>query len=237
MTPALSAIADSRAVASFRTVTDFRQHLRVRWDAEVTPQPERRFGSASGVPAQYACYGAEGREKAWLKFNEQMQWFVFRSNVMSQYGRDYERLTNAEKEDARFQFLRMFDSGRCFNNGAGVDNYRNYIAGTNMAAALPMWEQLVTSGNYVEWTGRMVNATTSYLSLGQGNYRHYEVRCINIQRLPTVEAFLADPYICHTPTTIKPDGGRGVFPQFGGVCCAPLWSTADTCLIWEGFLI
>ena len=237
MTPALSATLDTHIVAQFRTGTAERRILRVRWDEEVTPRPERRFGSASGVPAQFACYGAEGHEKAWLKFTETMQWFVFRANCIRQYGKDYDTLPKLLQADAQFQFLRMFDSGRCFNNDWGVDDFHNYIDGTNATIKDPGWEQLVTSGNYVEWTGRTVVARTSYLSLPPGNYNHYEVRCININRLPTVEAFLSDPYTCHDCTTIQPSGGRGKFPQFGGVGVYPLWSTSDRMLIWEGFLI
>lgn len=236
--PAISATLDTHIVAQMRTVVNERRILRVRWDAEVTPLPERRFGSASGVPAQFACYGEEGKEKAWLKFTETMQWFIFRANVYRQYGKDYDALgSKLLQADAQFQFLRMFDSGRCFNNDAGVDIRRNFIDGTNPTAALPLWEQLVLSSNYVEWTGRTVVARTSYLSLPPGNYNHYEVRCLNVNRLPTVEAFLSDPYTCHDCTTIQPSGGRGKFPQFGGVGVYPLWSTSDRMLIWEGFLI
>lgn len=246
MTPAIASM-QTFTVAHFPTAQPARHVLRVRWDVEVTTDRKTRFESVDydtkasgvniGVPSQYACYGAEGREKVWLKFSEAMQWFVFRANVRRLYNKDYESLSNVDKSNARFQFNKLFDSGRCFNNNEGVDIRRNYISGERMSAPLPLWEQLVLSGNFVEWTGKTVTASTSYLNYGVKSYKHYEVRCLNINNLPTVDAFLSDYLVCHACTTIRPDGNHGYFPQFGEMAVYPLWSTSDTMLIWEGFLI
>lgn len=229
-----------------QTITARQAVSRVLWDNEFTTDGKTRFesvdfttkasGADVGVPAQLQCFGQVGAEKQWLRFGEAQQKFVYEANILIAYGKSSSNLTNAERTEAQNSFLRMFDSGRCFNNFEGVDLFHNYISGANATMRDPRWEQLVLSGNVVELTGQTKMLSTTYLAYGVKSYKHYEVRCVNVDALPSVESFLFDAYVCHRATTIRPDGGHGFFPQFKGQAIYPLWSKGNTTWIWEGFL-
>lgn len=221
---------------------------RVGQDVEVTTDHKTRFDSVDyegrkvddavvGMPSQVALLGQPDKPKVWIKLTRSLQTFLWEANVYKQYGRRPSELNQTDRNIAILSWRGLTDGGRCFTNRAGWDNGRcDYVQGINLTAALPEWEQLALSGNVLELTGRTKNIPTTYLNYGQGSYEHLEVRCVNVLKLPTISDFLADPAVCHECTTIRRDGTTGRFPQFDNGAVYPLWSTADTTWIWEGFV-
>ena len=170
----------------------------------------------------------------WIKLTRTRQEWLFEVNCLSAYGKIP---TGAQLKVAKATWAELFDDGRCFTNGTGTGSRRDYINGTNTTKGDMLFEPLLTGGWKVKSTGKRENISTTYLQYGRKSYPHIEVVCVDPDNLPSPAVFLADDTLWHRPTTIKPDGTRGVFPQFDEKAVIPMFGPKGRAWIWERLLI
>jgi len=190
----------------------------------------KSYGAVVGMPDQYRVYA-----NPILSLKRDAQVWLADVLGLAWKGTPFSRMAPAQKKSFIPEWKLFMKHGRCFTDkGAWDDGNVDFIQGTNLGAPPMKWEVLILGGNKVDVLdgGTLTAKPESYTSV-QGNYKHYRVRTVNINKLPKPEAFLLDKAVCHIPTTIKPDGTTGVFPQGDGKFVYPLWSTSDSVLIWD----
>lgn len=188
------------------------------------------YGSQIGMPDQFQLH-----ENIWLKMTKAVQLWLFDALCLAAYGYVAGGLSPSLLKTAKMEWKQYLDDGRCFTNRSGTDNHHDYINGTNVTASDMLWEPLLCGGNVVEITGPGVMIPKRYFGV-RTSYRHYPVRALDPLKLPDVAAFLKDPCVCHKPTTIKPTGEHGTFPQFGGKAVYPLWAVGGKAWVWDRLL-
>jgi hypothetical protein len=176
------------------------------------------YGAVIGLPDQMQMH-----DNIWIRMTQAVQLWLFDVLCLA---------SGLSGSTARDEWRQYLDDGRCFTNGSGTDTHHDYIRGTNAAADDMYWEPLICAGNRVDVIGEAVSISKRYFGV-QASYRHYPVRVLDPLKLPTPQEFLMDPCVCHVPTTIKPDGTHGVFPQFGGRAVYPLWAVGGKAWVWE----
>lgn len=188
-------------------------------------------GAMVGLPDAYRVY-----QNPFVYLTRPIQYWFADVLGLSWIGTPYSKITKRSiKDEFIYWWKQYFQHGRCFTDkdGAWDDGKADYIQNKNTGAKPMKWEVLLLGGNKVDVLDekRTYSYSEKYLEV-QGTYKHYHVRGINPKTLPTPEAFLLDKYVCHTPTTIKPNGETGVFPQFDGKAVYPLWQVGEL-YIWE----
>lgn len=185
------------------------------------------YGAVIGLPDQMQMH-----ENIWIRMTKTVQTWLFDVLCLSAYGVLPSMMGTSLLKQAKNEWAVYLDDGRCFTNRSGTDTHHDYINGTNTSADDMMWEPLICGGNQVEVIGNAVNIPKRYFGV-QSNYKHYPVRVLDPLKLPSPQTFLTDPAVCHKPTTIKPTGEHGVFPQFGGRAVYPLWAVGGKAWVWE----
>lgn len=189
-------------------------------------------GAKVGLPDAYRVY-----QNPFVSMGQEQQVWLADVLGLAWIGTPFSKMTRkAEREEFIYWWRQYLQHGRCFTDkgNAWDDGKADYIQGKNLGAKPMGWETLILGGNPVDVLddGKIYAYPEKYLEK-QGSYRHYRVRCVNPNRLPPPEEFLVDPYVCHTPTTIRPDGIKNIFPQFDGRAVYPLWKTGGECYIWD----
>jgi len=187
-----------------------------------------------GLPDQNQMY-----PNIWIPMTKRIQEWMFKILCLGAYGKLPESMTQMLLREAKIEWAEFTKHGLCFNNWASWDKpgLADYIQQINLDKGVMGWEPLLLAGNKLEIIGTPQSFSNTYLNLGKGTYKHYPIRVVNSDRLPDPEIFLNDPYICHTPTTIKPTGEKWVFPQFGEKAKYPLIAKGtDKAWIWERFI-
>lgn len=204
---------------------------------ETVDMIRKASGATMGVPAQWQVY-----PNSWIKLTRERQLWLMDLFCVAAYGLRFTQLSGTPKADAISEWRSTMHGGRCFTNRRGWNNgYLDYVQGLNIGASPMEWEPLVLSGNLVEVIAGPETFTTQVFER-QGRYKFYRVRAIDSTKLPSVYEVIADRFICHQATTIRPDGLTGIFPQFGGQLVVPLFEPAPNkafpagCWIWEGLL-
>lgn len=181
-----------------------------------------------GLPDQNRLY-----PNIWIQMTEKIQKWYFDVLCISTFGIPSSFLLYAQLKQCKDWWKQFLDDGRCFTNKTGTDTHRDYINETNVLKDDMRFEPLVCGGNSIEIVGKPQYFTEKYFGV-QGNYKHYPIRAINTASLPSPQLFLKDRYVCHTPTTIKPDGTTGLFPQFNGHAVYPIWvKNSNRVWVWE----
>lgn len=185
------------------------------------------YGAVIGLPDQFQLH-----ENIWIRMTKGVQLWLFDVLCLAAYGVLPAMMGASLLKTAKAEWKEYLDNGRCFTNRAGTDTHRDYINGTNIGADDMMWEPLILGGNQVDVIGESVNFPKRYFGV-RASYRHYPLRVLDPLRLPSPQSFLLDPCVCHKPTTIKPTGEHGIFPQFGGRAVYPLWAVGGKAWVWE----
>lgn len=189
--------------------------------------PYKDYGALGGLPDQYYFYA-----DPWIRLTEVRARWLFDVQCLSWRGKRASQLSPSDLRYAKTEWLEYMDDARCFTNQSGTDTHHDYITGRNSTKSDMSYQLLLLGGNRVEVIGETVNLPEKYFNVQQ-SYPHRLLRTVDIDHLPSPESFLRDPFVCHTPTTIKPTGETGVFPQFDGKAKCVLWSRGGTAYVWE----
>jgi hypothetical protein len=184
-------------------------------------------GSKVGLPDQWNF-----RNDPWVPLTELRARWLFDLQCLSWKGKRASALTSTERTYAHGQWKWFMDDGRCFTNHAGTDSHHDYITGVNVGADDMSYQLLLLAGNRVDVVSESEIFPENYFGIHK-NYPHRLIRAIDIDRLPSPESVLADPYVCHQCTTIKPTGEHGIFPQFDGRARGVIWARGGSAWIWE----
>lgn len=189
------------------------------------------YGAKVGLPDYYRVYG-----DPWVVLSETRQKWLAEVLGLAWIGTPYSGMNKPQRQEFIYWWRQYLQDGRCFTNKAAwntKDNpHADFIQGINLNAQPMQWENLLLAGNMVDVLSETTVTKTERYTGVQASYRHYRVRCVDSRKLPAPEKFLLDRYVCHIPTTIKPDGTTGVFPQFDGRAVTPLWQVGD-CYVWD----
>lgn len=187
------------------------------------------YGAKVGLPDQMQLVLNQ-----WIPLTEKRQVWFFNVLCLAAYGKTSDKLTRIERPKAISEWASLMDGGRCFTNRKGWNNGRaDYIQRLNLNADPMEWEPLLLGGNQVKVIGNAFPLSNNYLGQGTRTYLHYPIRVVNPEDLPDPAAFLSDRAVCHVPTTIRPDGTKGIFPQFGGRAVYPLWALHGSAYVWD----
>lgn len=191
------------------------------------------YGAEVGVPDLMHLYG-----NVWIRLTEKLQRWYFDVLCLSGYGKLPKDMTRAERTTAEFQWLQLMKHGVAFNNHSGVDTKADYIRGVNLEKEDPYFEPLIAGGNLVDVVGGDEYFGYDYLRLGWKRYRHLPIRAVNTNDIEAgkllPQDFLKDRAVCHTATTMRPDGTAGIFWQFNERTVYPIWvKGAERVYVWD----
>lgn len=191
----------------------------------------KEYNRPIGFPDQMQIH-----ENVWISLTKTLQDWYFSALCLYAYGTIPNRNT-AKYKEAVTQWAWLMEGGVCWNNGEGwrpdLGGKADYIQGKNLGASPMKWEPLILGGNQVEVIGTPITIRKKYLKWDAQSLVHYPIRVLDPAHLPTVESFLSDARVCHKATTIRPDGGKWVFPQFGEKTIYPLWAVGGRAWVWE----
>lgn len=190
---------------------------------------EKQLGSRDwdvrSVPDVWRYAPANAAQKPdFVRMDETFQHWLFQINLERYIGRrffDGEYRAFWEKELEAYKKNReaspyitwwnqLFHSGRAFTNKAGVDQYKNYIAGENLDADFPKYFHIITGrfvGKLVH-SDRMINGTV-----------HSGMECIDISRPYTDIHPFTHPHLFDQPIVT----GRDVIFDKGGYQTVGYW--------------
>lgn len=148
-------------------------------------------GASGGLPDQWNF-----RSDPWIELTETRARWLFDLQCLSWRGKYADELTPSDLVYAKSQWKQLFDDGRCFTNKAGTDSRHDYINGTLPTADNMEYQLLLLAGNLVDVRSGVQMFPENYFGI-QASYPHRLLRTIDIDRLPSPESVLSDPYVCH----------------------------------------
>lgn len=87
------------------------------------------------------------------------EWQLFAADLLAlkAFGKGLSSLTETQKDYIKQRFTSLYASNRAFNNGAGVDEYANFVTGQRLTMSLPKIDPLICSDDIVYGT-KVVNS-------------------------------------------------------------------------------